>query len=250
MAKKRIAISGGLGRMGQMTLVEIYQDKTVALSGVLVRPGDRAVSTPVLFLETQVGTGQNYSDDRLAIFGASDVVIDFTAPEASVENAKVAAQTGTALVIGTTGFTEGQLEEIKACAEKAPILLSYNMSFAITALSKAVGDLSRALGSDFHLEITDIHHAEKKDKPSGTALLLGAASGRDNKDIKYISQREGKVIGEHHILFSGPGEQIEIIHWARDRRLFARGGLLAAHWLIGKKPGFYTLKDVMNTTNV
>ncbi|MCH8322464.1 MAG: 4-hydroxy-tetrahydrodipicolinate reductase [Proteobacteria bacterium] len=245
MAKKRIAISGGLGRMGQMTLVEIYRDGDVALSGVLVRPGDKLVGAPVLFPETKVGTGQNYSDDRLAVFGASDVVIDFTTPKASVENAKAAAQTGAALVIGTTGFTEDQLEQIRAYAEKAPVLLSYNMSFAITALAKAVGGLSRALGPDFHLEITDIHHAEKKDKPSGTALLLGAASGRDKKDIKYTSHREGKVIGEHHILFSGPGEQIEIIHRARDRRLFARGGLLAADWLIGKQPGFYTLKDVM-----
>ncbi|MCH8172360.1 MAG: 4-hydroxy-tetrahydrodipicolinate reductase [Proteobacteria bacterium] len=245
MAKKRIAISGGLGRMGQMILVEIYRDGGVALSGVLVRPGDKLVGTPVLFPETKAGTGQNYSDDRLAVFGASDVVIDFTTPKASVENAKAAAQTGTALVIGTTGFTQDQLEQIRACAEKAPVLLSYNMSFAITALAKAVGGLSRALGPDFHLEITDIHHAEKKDKPSGTALLLGAASGRDKKDIKYTSHREGKVVGEHHILFSGPGEQIEIIHRARDRRLFARGGLLAADWLIGKQPGFYTLKDVM-----
>jgi len=246
MPKKRIAIAGGLGRMGQLSLLEIYQDETVALSGVLVRAGDRAVGTPARFPGTGVGTGQKFSDDVAAVFAASDVVIDFTSPKASVENAKAAAKTGTALVIGTTGFSEDQLADIRNAAKSAPILLSYNMSFAITALAKAVGGLSRALGKDFHLEITDIHHAEKKDKPSGTALLLGAASGRAAKDIQYLSHREGDVIGEHHVLFSGPGEQIEITHRALDRRLFARGGLLAAHWLIGKEPGLYTLKDLLN----
>ena len=234
MAKKRIAISGGLGRMGKLTLEEISRDNSWDLSGVLVRPGSAGADTR-----------HNYSENPEEIFKITDVVVDFSSAEASVANAKAAAKTGTALVIGTTGFTEDQLAEIRANAEKAPIQLSYNMSFAITALAKVVGDLSRALGPDFHLEITDIHHLDKKDKPSGTALLLGAASGRDAKDIKYVSHREGAVVGEHHILFSGPGEQIEIIHRAKDRKLFARGGLLAAHWLVGKAPGFYTLKDML-----
>jgi len=246
MPKKRIAIAGGLGRMGQLSLVEIYQDETVALSGVLIRPGDKAVGTPALFPETQVGTGQNYSEDVAGVFAASDVVIDFTSPEASLGHARAAAKSGTALVIGTTGFSGEQLNEIREAGECAPILLSYNMSFAITAVAKAVSDLSHALGPDFYLEITDIHHTGKKDKPSGTALLLGDASGRAAEDIKYVSHREGDVIGEHHILFSGPAEQVELIHRARDRRLFAKGGLLAAHWLIGKAPGLYTLKDLLN----
>lgn len=233
--------------MGQMTLVEIYRDGGAALSGILVRPGSYALGDPVLFPDTQVGTGQNYSDDREAIFAASDVVIDFTTPGASVENARAAAKGGTALAIGTTGFTDDQLDEIKQCADQAPILLSYNMSFAIAALGHALKGLSDDLGEAFHVEIYDLHHAAKKDKPSGTALLLGKAIGRKAGAIKYTSVREGDVIGEHRILFSGPGEQIEVIHRARDRLLFARGAVLAAHWLKGKAPGFYTLEDVMKS---
>jgi len=243
--KTKIAIAGGLGRMGQKTLVEILEDDGVVLSGVLVRKGSYALGTPVLFPDTQVSTGQNYSDDREGVFRNSDVVIDFTAPNPSVENAKVAAKTETPLVIGATGFSESQLKEITASAKAAPILLSYNMSFAITALGNMLQGLSGDLGNAFHVEITDIHHKDKKDAPSGTALMLGEAIGRPKGAIKYTSHRKGHKIGEHRILFSGAGEEIEVIHRARDRRLFARGAVLAAHWLKGKKPGFYTLKDIL-----
>lgn len=245
MQKTKIAIAGGLGRMGQKTLVEILEDDSAVLSGVLVRKGSYALGTPVLFPDTQVGTGQNYSDDRKGVFRGSDVVIDFTTPDASVENANVAAKTKTPLVIGATGFSDAQLKEIIACAKAAPILLSYNMSFAITALGHALQGLSGDLGDAFHVEITDVHHKDKKDAPSGTALMLGEAIGRPQGAIKYTSHRKGHEIGEHRILFSGPGEEIEVIHRARDRRLFARGAVLAAHWLKGKKPGFYTLKDIL-----
>ncbi len=245
MQKTKIAIAGGLGRMGQKTLVEIYEDDGAVLSGVLVRGKSYALGTPVMFPDTKVGTGQTYSDDIAAVFRVADVVIDFTTPKASVENARVAAKTGTPLVIGTTGFSDRELEEIKACAQKTPILLSYNMSFAITALGHALKGLSSDLGDAFHVEIIDLHHRDKKDSPSGTALMLGEALGRPKGAIKYTSIRRGHEIGEHRILFSGPGEEIEVIHRARDRRLFARGAVLAAHWLKGKKAGFYTLKDIL-----
>lgn len=247
MTKTNIAIIGAAGRMGQMTFREIMADETAACSAMLVRPGSPDDKDPVFLPDTKVGTGLFYSTDKKAALEASDVAVDFSTVEASLENLKLATGIGVPLAIGVTGFSEEQLGTIKEAGEVIPVLLSFNMSLGATALAVALGQMSKALGNDFHLEITDIHHKMKKDAPSGTALMLGAATGREKKDIKYVSHRQGNVIGEHHVLFSGPGEQIEIIHRAQDRRLFARGALMAAHWLSGQKPGFYSLKDVLQS---
>lgn len=247
MIKTNIAIVGAAGRMGQMTFREIMADETAACSAMLVRPTSPDDGAPVYLPDTKVGTGLNYSTDKETAFGASDVVIDFSTVEAALENLKLATKLGVPIAIGVTGFSDDQLAEIKEAGETIPILLSYNMSLGATALAVALEPMSKALGDDFHLEITDIHHKMKKDAPSGTALMLGGATGRDKKDIKFVSHREGNVIGEHHVLFSGPGEQIEIVHRAKDRRLFAKGALMAAHWLKDQNPGFYSLKDVLKS---
>jgi len=245
MAKLRIAVSGGRGRMGEHAIRAVYSAEDAALSGVLIRPGSVEVGTPVSIPDTPLGTGLKYSDDVEAVFQDSDAVIDFSTPEGSLALAKAAAKAGTALVIGTTGFDEMGLAEIQRAAKKAPILVSYNLSLGIAALAAVLGNLSGALGPAFHLHLTDIHHKDKKDKPSGTALLLAEASGRRKSTIKFTSIREGDAIGEHRILFSGPAEQLEIVHRAKDRRLYAEAALLAARWLVGQKPGLYSLKDVL-----
>ncbi len=247
MIKTNIAIVGACGRMGQLTFHEVMADDHAACSGMLVRPGSPDEGKPVVLPDTKIGTGLNYSADRTAIFQSSDIIVDFSSIEASLESLKLARSLGLPIVIGVTGFSEEQTAKIKKAGNTIPVLLSYNMSFGIAALAGVLGELSAGLGSDFHLEIADIHHKDKKDAPSGTALMLGEATGRDKKDIKYISHREGEVIGEHHILFSGPAEQIEIIHRAKDRRLFAKGALMAAHWLKDQPPGFYSLKDVLKS---
>ena len=167
MNKIRIAVTGGRGRMGQMTILDVMADDGAILAGVLVRPTSPDAGQPVSIPDTGLGTGFDYSDDADNVFAASDAVIDFSTPKASVSYARMAAKTGTPLVIGTTGFSDGQLKEINAAADGAPILLSYNMSFGIAALANALDGLSKALGSAFHLEITDIHHTGKKDAPSG-----------------------------------------------------------------------------------
>ena len=233
--------------MGQMVILEIMASEQAALEAVLVRPGSPDKGEAVMVPDKPIGTGLKYGDDPAAPFASAGVVIDFSTPEAGIRHAQIAAETETPLVIGTTGFSEEQLSEIRKAAEKAPILLSYNMSPGITAIAGALKSLSDALGEAFHLEITDIHHAGKKDAPSGTALMLGQASGRAEKDIKYTSHREGHIIGEHRILFSGPLETIEITHVAKDRRLFAKGALMAALWLKDQKPGLYDLNDVLKT---
>lgn len=245
MAKTQIAISGAAGRMGQTTFREVMADETAACIGMLVRPGSAYEGKPVYLPDTRVGTGLVYSSDREGAFKAADVIIDFSTVGAALENLALAKKFNVPVAIGVTGFSDKDFRKIEAAGKDIPVLLSYNLSPGITALSALLGPLSGALGKDFHLEITDIHHKMKKDAPSGTALMLGASTGRDKKDIKYSSVREGDVIGEHHILFSGPGEQIEIIHKARDRTLFARGALMAAHWLARQKPGFYSLREVL-----
>lgn len=245
MAKLRIAVSGGRGRTGQHVIRAIYNDESAALAGVLIRPGSIEVGNPVVIPDTEFGMGLKYSDDVVAVFDAADVVIDFSIPEGSLACAGAAAKTGKALVIGTTGFKESELDEIKHAAERAPIFISYNMSLGIAAIAAVLPPLAGALGETFHLHLTDIHHKDKKDKPSGTALLLAGATGRSKSDIKFTSIREGDAIGEHRVLFSGPGEQVEIIHRAKDRRLYAEGALMAARWLANRKPGFYTLKDAL-----
>lgn len=245
MSKTQIAIVGAAGRMGRMTLLEVMADDDAACAGLVVRPGSPDEGKKAYLPDSKIGTGLKYTSDREAAFKAADVIIDFSTAEAGVDNAKRAAGAGVPIAIGITGFSEKQIEGIKALGDKIPVLLSYNMSFGITALAHTLADLSRALGPDFHLEITDLHHKHKKDAPSGTALMLGKAAGRDKKDIKFVSERRGTVFGEHRVLFSGPAEQIEITHRAKDRRLFAKGALMAAKWLVRQKPGFYSLKDVL-----
>ena len=248
MAKLRIAVSGGRGRTGEHVIRAVYRDDTAALSGVLLRPGSAEVGIAVSIPDTPLGTGLTYSDDVAAVFADADVVIDFSTPEGALALAKAAARAAKALVIGTTGFSETELGEIKRAARKAPILVSYNMSLGIAAIAALLKPLAGALGPGFHLHLTDIHHKDKRDKPSGTALLLAEASGRARDAIKFTSLREGDAIGEHRILFAGPAEQVEIIHRATDRRLYAEGALMAAHWLFGRPPDFYTLKDVLKGT--
>jgi len=245
MAKTNIAILGAAGRMGQMTLREVMADDTAACSGLLVRPGSADEGKAARLADSDAGTGLSYSSARDKVFQNSDVAIDFSTTEAALENVNAAKKAGLPIAIGVTGFSGDALKKIEAAGKSIPVLLSYNMSPGINALAASLSSLSAALGKDFHLAITDIHHKNKKDAPSGTALMLGAATGRTKNDIKYASERTGDVIGEHHILFSGPAEQIEIIHKAFDRALFARGAVMAAHWLAKQKPGFYSMKDVL-----
>lgn len=245
MSKIGIGILGAAGRMGQMTFFEVLADDDTVCTGMVVRPGSAAEGNPVMLEDGKTGTGHAYVSEKQQVFDASSVVVDFSTVEAGMENLALAQKTGTAIAIGITGFSDEQLEAIRAAGENVPVLLSYNMSFGITALARAIEGLSDALGPDFHVEISDIHHTMKKDAPSGTALMIGDATGRARDDIKYTSERTGNVIGEHTVLFSGPAEQIEITHKAKDRRLFAKGAVLAAKWLAAQPPGFYTLKDVL-----
>jgi 4-hydroxy-tetrahydrodipicolinate reductase len=204
--------------------------------------------------------------DPESLFAAADVVIDFTAPEATLRHAALAGRTGKALIIGTTGLSPAGAASIEAAARTAPIVWSANMSLGVTLLLDLVEQTARRLGPDYDIEILEMHHRLKRDAPSGTALGLGEAAARGravaldraavrSRDgatgprpegaIGFATLRGGDVVGDHSVIFAGPGERLELTHKAGDRRIYARGALRAALWAAGRAPGLYGMKDVL-----
>ncbi|MCH8859528.1 MAG: 4-hydroxy-tetrahydrodipicolinate reductase, partial [Proteobacteria bacterium] len=205
------------------------------------------------------------TDDPLAALAKADAVLDFTTPAASVALADLAAQARIVHVIGTTGLSDSDLARLKAAARHAAIIKSGNMSLGVNLLAGLVRKAAKAL-PNYDIEIVEMHHRLKVDAPSGTALLLGeaAAEGRgiDLRDkrlparngetgkrqdgaIGFASLRGGTVVGDHTVILAGPHERIELTHRAEDRMVFARGAVAAARWGQGKKPGIYSMTDVL-----
>ena len=194
------------------------------------------------------------------------VIVEFTAPEATLEHVKIAAQKNVPIVIGTTGFNQKQLDEIKKLSRRTGILISPNMSLGVNLLLSLLGGVAKTLGEDYDVEIVEAHHRFKKDAPSGTALALGRAVAqalnrdldkagvcgrkgivgeRTKQEIGLLSVRAGDIVGEHTVIFGGLGERIEFIHRAHSRETFARGALRAAQWLVKQKKGLYSMQDVL-----
>lgn len=240
----KIGILGAGGRMGKMIAKEISAGGYLATLGPTPKRGD----------------------DLHSAFKACDVMIDFTAADAVVEHAALSHQHGTALVVGTTGLNEKDHAALKTAAQKAPVLHAANMSLGVNLLLSLVEQAAEKLSHEFDIEIFEAHHRDKKDAPSGTALALGhaAAKGRKVKledalvparhgliggrvpgSIGMSVFRGGDVVGDHTVTFAGPGERLELTHKASDRNLFAKGAIKAALWLHGKKPGLYTMRDVL-----
>jgi len=266
MAELKIGVSGCGGRMGRMVALELLETKGTRLIG-----GIDAADSPYLGrdLGEMAGVGSlgiKAGSDALALFRIADAVIDFSWPAASVGHAKIAAATGKALVIGTTGLDATQESALKQAARKAPILWAPNMSVGINLLLELVREAAAQLGPEYDIEILEMHHRYKVDAPSGTALALGraAAAGRDVDlgkkragarngatgprkagDIGFAVLRGGDEIGLHKVMFAGAGETIELSHRATSRRVFARGAVRAAQWLARKKPGLYSMADVL-----
>ena len=200
------------------------------------------------------GTTSDDNPDRL--FDA-DIIIDFTTPDATRQHIRLAAQHHKPIIIGTTGISDECIREMQEAARECPLLYSANMSIGINLLTVLVEQAATKLGPEFDIEILETHHRNKIDSPSGTALMLGRATGRDTDKpdrngkrqsgtIGYAVQRGGDVVGEHTVSFFGPGERLELIHRAHDRSLFAKGALRAARWIKEKSHGFYTMRNVLN----
>lgn len=253
----RIIVAGAGGRMGQALIAAISRDGHFTLVGALEAHGHPDLGKDM--------GGVLLTDDPKALVGHADVIIDFTAPKVSVALAALAADARIAHVIGTTGCSSEDDAKIAEVAQKTVIVKSGNMSLGINLLAALVKQAAKAL-PDYDIEIVEMHHRMKVDAPSGTALMLGraAAEGREisldekavksreghtgarrNGDIGFAALRGGTVIGEHEVILAGPGERLVLGHVAEDRSLFVPGALAAARWAKGKKPGLYTMADVL-----
>lgn len=266
MAEMKLAVSGAAGRMGRALIQAIHANPQTVLCGAIEREGSLALGQDAGFLAGIGECGVKVSDDPLHVIAAADGLLDFTTPQASVEFAGLAAQARIVHVIGTTGCGPEEEARFEAAARHATIIKSGNMSLGVNLLAVLAEQAARALGDDFDIEIVEMHHRHKVDAPSGTALLLGAAAaagrdvdpqaaavrGRDGHTgprregaIGYAALRGGSVVGEHSVIFAGPGERITLTHQAEDRSLFARGAVTAALWAHGRKPGLYSMLDVL-----
>jgi 4-hydroxy-tetrahydrodipicolinate reductase len=266
MSDMALVVVGAAGRMGQ-TLVRVIQETEGArLSGAVERQGSPMLGRDAGELAGVGNLGVAISDDPLPVFARADGVLDFSAPAASVAYSGYAAQARIVHVIGTTGIGPEDEEKIAAAARHATIVKSGNMSLGVNLLSVLVEQAARALPADFDIEILEMHHRNKVDAPSGTALLLGraAAEGRgiglENSSVRvrdghtgprpegaigFATLRGGSVVGDHSVMFAGPGERVVITHNAEDRAIFARGAVKAALWARGRKPGLYSMRDVL-----
>ncbi len=250
----KVVVCGALGKMGRAVIEEIAGDAKLSLVGAVEAPGHSGIGA-------SVGGVEVTTDFEKAMRGAN-VVVDFTNPKAAVAHVEWSAAAGKAAVVGTTGFSAEELALAKKAARKIPLIISPNLSPGVNLMFKVVGDVARAL-PDFDAEIVEIHHNKKKDSPSGTAVKLGEAiiqfrpaarlvHGREGivgprapEEIGMHSLRGGDVVGEHAVIFAGEGERFEITHRMQSRRPLARGTLRAIHFIAGKKPGLYTMADVL-----
>jgi 4-hydroxy-tetrahydrodipicolinate reductase len=239
--------------------------------GCVVSGGVESAASP--HLGADVGTlsglapmGIAVTSDPLEIVAASDAVIDFTTPAATVEMAGLAANARIVHVIGTTGLGERDDAAIKAAARHATIIKAGNMSLGVNLLTAITQRIAEVLDDEFDIEIVEMHHRQKVDAPSGTALMLGNAAARGRRknletssvrardghtgprrkgDIGFATLRGGNVVGDHTVVFAGDGERIELTHRALDRSIFARGAVKAALWGRGKGPGLFSMSDVL-----
>lgn len=249
--------------MGRAIIAALHGDPALVLAGAVERAGHDSVGQglgpgfpPTLTIGSNTG----------ALALASDVLVDFTSPEALSATLDAACEAKTAVVVGTTGLAADHHAMIDRAARSIPILQAANTSLGVTLLAHLVEEAAKALGPDWDIEIVELHHRDKRDAPSGTALALGEAAARGRKlaldavavrgrdgiseartrgEIGFASLRGGSAAGDHDVLFAGDGERLVLAHHAENRAIFARGALKAAAWLAGKPPGRYTMDDVL-----
>ena len=256
MKKIKLSITGCLGRMGQQL---IKSSKNVENFELISVTENRVVNKKVSGLRPQLNSE--------SAFRNTNIIIDFTVPKCTLEILKIASKLKKRVVIGTTGFSKKEENLIKKYSRKIPILKAGNMSLGINLLMYLTEIASKSLGNNFLSKVFEIHHKHKKDHPSGTALMLGkgiaVGKNRDfyklmgkkylnkkyfpyGKKINFNSLRKGEVVGEHEVTFSSGKEIITLNHEAFDRALYSEGAFTAAKWLMNKKPGLYSMRDVLN----
>ncbi|WP_413204621.1 4-hydroxy-tetrahydrodipicolinate reductase [Rhodospirillum sp. A1_3_36] len=262
----KIGILGCAGRMGRMLLKEVIESPEAELAGGSERPGSPALGVDLGVLAGLDAQGLTASDNVDALFEAADAVIDFTTPAATVGHAALAAQHGTALIVGTTGMAEDDVAMLREVAKAIPVVFAPNMSVGVNLLFALTERVAAILGEEYDIEIVEMHHKHKVDAPSGTALGLGraAAAGRgvvlddvatrvrdgvtgprESGSIGFATLRGGDVVGDHTVMFATEGERIELTHKASDRKVFAKGAVRAALWTRNNGPALYTMRDIL-----
>ena len=256
MNKMKLTITGCLGRMGQQLVKSSRNSKNFKLVSLTE---NRIINKKISDLRPQLNS--------VSAFKNANVIIDFTIPKCTLEVLKIASKLKKRVVIGTTGFSKKEENLIKKYSKKIPILKAGNMSLGINLLIYLTEIASKSLGDNFLSKVFEIHHKYKKDHPSGTALMLGKgiATGKNkdfynlmgkkylnkktfpySKKINFNSIRKGEIVGNHKVLFSSGKETITLDHEAFDRALYSEGALTAVKWLMGKKPGLYSMRNVLN----
>ena len=266
MESYRIGVVGCAGRMGRMLARVIQETDGCSLAGGSDRPESGALGSDLGVLAGLGELGLPVSDDSVTLFAQSDAVIDFTTPEATAMHADLAAQAQAVLIVGTTGLAAAQDKRVELAAKHTAVVQAANMSLGVNLLLGLVEQVARALDPDYDIEILDLHHRHKVDAPSGTALALGAAAAagrgvdleakaqrsrdgitgpRNPGDIGFGVLRGGDVAGDHSVIFAGPGERLILEHRATSRDVFAKGAVKAALWARDKRPGLYSMRDVL-----
>jgi 4-hydroxy-tetrahydrodipicolinate reductase len=269
MTDVRVGIAGAGGRMGAALIREVSATAGCRLIAACERVGHSAVGRDIGDLAGLGPLGVAVSDSAEGIFRSSEVVIDFTTPDATAAHAGFAARHGVALVVGTTGLAAGHEAALQDAARKITIVRAANFSIGVNLLLALSERAAATLGPDYDIEIVEMHHRHKKDAPSGTALALGEAAaagrkvsladaavrGRDGitgerktGSIGFAALRGGDVVGDHTVIFATDGERLELTHKASHRRVFATGAVRAAIWAKGRPPGLYSMRDVVSLT--
>jgi 4-hydroxy-tetrahydrodipicolinate reductase len=262
----RIGVAGAGGRMGRMLVATVLATPGASLSGGIERRGHASIGEDLAVQAGLAPCGLTVGDDAEALFAAADVVIDFTAPSAVAEHARLAVQSDTALVVGTTGLGEAERAALAEAGRHVAIVQAANMSVGVNLLLDLTRQVASVLGSDFDIEILEMHHRHKVDAPSGTALALGEAAARGRGvrldevaqrvrdgitgarragDIGFATLRGGDVVGEHTVIFAADSERLELTHRATSRTIFARGAVRAALWTAGRPAGVYSMRQVL-----
>jgi 4-hydroxy-tetrahydrodipicolinate reductase len=260
-----VTIAGVAGRVGVSLCKVFLADKDVKIVGATEQPGNKACGKDVgdvALLGKKINVVVNH--DLKKIIKVCDVIVDFTSISSTLHHIDLAIEYSKAIVVGTTGFDDEQMQTIKAAGEKIPIVYAPNMSIGINLLFKLTKEVAKVLG-DYDVELFEMHHNKKKDAPSGTAMKLaniiaeersanksdftfgreGMIGERKKNEISILSSRAGDVIGEHTIIFGGQGERLELTHRAHHRGIFAQGAHKAVKWIENKENGFYTMDDVL-----
>ncbi len=259
-------VMGAAGKMGGRIVSLIAGTDGIELAGAVERPDHPMIGRDPGECVGLGKTGTVISGSLRDCIGAGDVVIDFTFHEASMEHLRIAAENGKAIVIGSTGFTAGQLQTVKGMAGEVRCVLAPNMSVGVNVLLKVLDNVAGILGADYDVEIVEAHHNQKKDAPSGTAVRMaevlasslkrdlgkvgvyerkGMIGARTKEEIGIQTVRAGDIVGEHTVIFGGIGERLEFIHRAHSRDNFAKGAIRAAKWIVGQKNGIYDMQDVL-----